>query len=291
MRMLSERMHPEPPPNVLIKKEVSLKLRNQVRHKMRGYLDHEVNICYPVSVFCTNDEVESICYEYEFNKGIGPYNHYSFEYLDKLLMESKPVDFLDLVDITCNVLHNSRNFKGEFGNEFEEDLDEILRRNHMGYRVGEGELIPITDPAMAEEVIMPAFRILHRHGLDKARGELLAAFRHYGDGDYPGALSSAYKALETVIETCLNKKSVDFDPREKTTAKIDRLVRSGIVPNHLQDSMNSLSKMLGAVGNVRNNMSGHGSATERTIPESLVQYQLDMAASSILYLVRSVFGD
>ena len=285
MTLLSERMDPEPPPNVLIKKDVSDKLRNQVRHIAKNHLDR-----IPEYGSCPNF-VHLICVGYEFEKGWGPRKSYPFSHLDALLCNTKPMDFLDLVDIMCQTLYKSPYFSQESWNAFGREVDHVLRTNHMGYRVGEGELIPITDPVMAEEAIMPAFLILHRHGLDKARGELLAAFRHYGDGDYPGALSSAYKALETVIETCLNKKSVDFDPREKTTAKIDRLVRSGIVPNHLQDSMNSLSKMLGAVGNLRNNMSGHGSATEKTIPESLVQYQLDMAASSILYLVRSVFGD
>ena len=285
MMLLSERMNPEPPPNVLVKDEVSDKLRNQIRHIAKIHLE---------SKFGYDDKselVHIICFGYDFQKGREPRSSYPFSYLDALLCKTKPVDFLDLVDVMCQTLHESPYFHSRSWNSFKNELDEILRMNYMGYRVGEGELIPITDPVMAEEVIMPAFLILHRHGLDKARGELLDAFRHYGDGKFPDALSSAYKALETIIETCLKARSVDFDPREKTTAKIDKLVGSGILPSHLQDSMNFLSKMLGAVGNVRNNMSGHGSADEKVVPESLVQYQLDMAASSILYLVRSVFGE
>ena len=285
MSLLSERIDPEPPPNVLIRKDVSAKLRNQVRHIAKNHLDR-----MPEYSSCPNF-VHLICVEYEFEKGWGPRKSYPFSYLDTLLCNTKPVDFLDLVDVMCQTLHESPYFHSRSWNSFKIELDEILRKNHMGYRVGEGELIPITDPVMAEEVILPAFLTLHRHGLDKARGELLDAFHHYGDGEYSDALSSACKALETVIETCLKARSVDFDPKGKTTAKIDKLVGSGILPNHLQDSMNSLSKMLGAVGNVRNNMSGHGSADEKVVPESLVQYQLDMAASSILYLVRSVFGE
>ena len=41
MRLLSERMNPEPPPNVLTTDVVSDKLRNQIRHIAKHYLDHE----------------------------------------------------------------------------------------------------------------------------------------------------------------------------------------------------------------------------------------------------------
>lgn len=285
MILLSERMNPEPPPNVLIRDDVSLKLRNQIRHIAKIHLDR---IPMPGSQF---DLVDTICFIYRFDKGWEPRDSYSFSHLDSLLSKTKPVDFLDLVDIMCQVLYRNAYFGPESWNSFQSELDHIMISNHMGYRVSEGKLIPITEPMIANEVIMPAFQILHKHNLDKAREELMAAFRHYGDGEYPDALSSAYKALETVIETCLIKRSIDFNPGEKTTAKIDKLVQSGLLPNYLQDSMNSLSKMLGAVGNIRNNTSGHGSATEKVIPESLVQYQLDIAASSILYIVRSVFGE
>ena len=285
MILLSERMNPEPPPNVLIRDDVSLKLRNQIRHIAKIHLDR---IPMPGSQF---DLVDTICFIYRFDTGWEPRDSYSFSHLDSLLSKTKPVDFLDLVDIMCQVLYRNAYFGPESWNSFQSELDHIMISNHMGYRVSEGKLIPITEPMIANEVIMPAFQILHKHNLDKAREELMAAFRHYGDGEYPDALSSAYKALETVIETCLIKRSIDFNPGEKTTAKIDKLVQSGLLPNYLQDSMNSLSKMLGAVGNIRNNTSGHGSATEKVIPESLVQYQLDIAASSILYIVRSVFGE
>ena len=283
--LLSERINPEIPPNVLIREDVSLKLRNQIRHIAKNHLDR---MPMPGSQF---DFVNTICSIYRFDKGWEPRDSYPFSHLDSLLSKTKPVDFLDLVDIMCQVLYKNAYFGSESWNTFQNELNHILTSNYMGYRVSDGKLIPITEPVMANKVIMPAFLILHKHNLDKAREELLAAFCHYGDGEYPDALSSAYKALETVIEMCLIKRSVDFNPREKTTAKIDKLVQSGLLPNHLQDSMNSLSKMLGTVGNIRNNMSGHGSATEKVIPESLVQYQLDMAASSILYIVRSVFGE
>ncbi len=285
MILLSERMNPEPPPNVLIRDDVSLKLRNQIRHIAKNHLDR---IPMPGSQF---DLVDTICFRYRFDKGWEPRDSYSFSHLDSLLSKTEPVDFLDLVDIMCQVLYTNAYFGPESWNSFQSELDHIMISNHMGYRVSEGKLIPITEPMIANEVIMPAFQILHKHNLDKAREELMAAFCHYGDGEYPDALSSAYKALETVIETCLIKRSIDFNPGEKTTAKIDKLVQSGLLPNYLQDSMNSLSKMLGAVGNIRNNTSGHGSATEKVIPESLVQYQLDIVASSILYIVRSVFGE
>ena len=179
MTLLSERMDPEPPPNVLVRYEVSDKLRNQVRHIAKIHLE---------SVFEHHDKselVHIICFGYDFQKGREPRGSYPFSYLDALLCKTKPMDFLDLVDFMCQTLYKSPYFRARSWNSFENELDEILRRNHMGYRVGEGELIPITDPVMAEEAIMPAFLILHRHGLDKARGELLAAFRHYGEATIP----------------------------------------------------------------------------------------------------------
>lgn len=283
MSLLSERMNPKSPPNVLVRDDVSQKLRNQVRHIVKNYLGF-----IPIFDVRTN-LVNQICVKYEFEKGWGPRDSYSFSYLDTLLCKTQSVDFLDLVDIICQVLYNNKCLDPELLNAFKEVLNDVLRSNYMGYRVAEDKLIPITDPAMAENVIMPAFLILQTHGLNKARGELMAAFRHFGDGEFADALNSAYKALETIIEMCLNRQGVDFDAREKTTKKIEKLVQSGMLPSYLQDSTMSLSKMLESSGNVRNNVSGHGSATEKKIPESLVQYQLDMTASSILYLVESVF--
>ena len=291
MRLLSERMNPEPPPNVLTTDVVSDKLRNQIRHIAKHYLDHENKAYGSPFIFFTDDEIASICHIYEFNKGIGPLRNYTFKYIDELLVNTKSIDYFDLIDIICLVLHKSQNFKNNFGDNFEKDLNDTLRENYIGYRIAEGMLVPITEPVMAEEVILPAFHVMHRHGLFKPMDELHSAFRHYGDGNFADALNSASKALETVIEMCLRKRSVEFEKGEKTSKKIDRLVQSEMVPSNLQDSMNSLSKMLGAVGNIRNDMSGHGSATEKEIPENLVQYQLDMAASSILYLVKTVYGN
>lgn len=286
MKLLSKRMNPEPPPNVLTTDEVSDTFRNQFRHIAKHYLNHEMPY-----IFNTTEELWSICHTYEFEKGIEPLRDYTFRYLDELLRNTRSIDFLDLIDIVCIVLHNSNNFKCQFGNNFEKELNNILRRNYMGYQVTKGMLVPITEPMIAERVIMPAFLVMHRHGLVKPMEELHSAFRHYGDGEFADALNSASKALETVIELCLNKRSIEFEKGEKTSRKIERLVQSEIVPTNLMDSINSLSKMLGAVGNIRNDRSGHGSATKKAIPEGLVQYQLDMAASSILYLVRTVYGN
>lgn len=55
---------------------------------------------------------------------------------------------------------------------------------------------------------------------------------------------------------------------------------------YLFENYNKLIDLIKVPGEIRNKNAGHGSVDSKTIPDCLVKYEIDLVASSILFLVR-----
>lgn len=284
-KLLSERMNPKPIPNVLVTDQASDKFRNQIRHIIYRLFNN------PNPIFHSNDVAESICSEFMFLKGGSHYDssyHDFVEIIDEALQELPPEDLFDLIDIICLKVSEDPFFICFYG-EFEKNVNDVLRSNSIGYKLVEGMLVPFTEEVEAEELIVPAFRILNRHKLNAASEYLSNSFDYLEDGNYEEAITSAFKAFESVLESVLTKCGISFNKKDTTARKIDLLTSSGLYPSYLESSVQALNNLLKAPNSVRNNESGHGSSEAKDIEVCMVQYEIDMVTSSILFLVRLHF--
>ena len=284
-KLLSERMDPKPIPNVLVTDQASEKFRNQICHTIYRLFNN------PNLNFHSNDVAESICSEFMFLKGGPHYDspHHDFvEIIDEALQKLPPEDLFDFIDIICFKVSEDPYFMC-FYDEFEEDINDVLRSNSIGYKLVEGMLVPFTEEVEAEELIVPAFRILNRHKLNAASEYLSRSFDYLEDGNYEEAVTSAFKAFESVLESVLTKCGIAFDKKDTTARKIDLLTSNGLYPSYLESSAQALNNLLKSPNSVRNNESGHGSSEAKDIEVCMVQYEIDMVTSSILFLVRLHF--
>ena len=226
-----------------------------------------------------------------FLKG-GPHYDSSFhdfvEIIDNALKRLPPKDLFDFIDIICVKVSKSP-FMMCFYSQFEEDVNDVLKNNSIGYKLVDGMLVPFTEEVEAKELIVPAFRILKRHKLDKASEYLSRSFDYLEDGNYEEAITSAFKAFESVLESVLIKCGIPLNKKDTTARKIDLLTSDDLFPSYLESSVQALNNLLKAPNSVRNNESGHGSSEARDIETCLVQYEIDMVTSSILFLVRLHF--
>lgn len=278
-------MNPKPIPNVLVTDQASEKFRNQMRHIIYRLFNN------PNVINRSNDAAESICSDFMFLKG-GPHYDSSFhdfvEIIDNALKRLPPEDLFDFIDIICVKVSKSP-FMMCFYSQFEEDVNDVLKNNSIGYKLVDGMLVPFTEEVEAKELIVPAFRILKRHKLDKASEYLSRSFDYLEDGNYEEAITSAFKAFESVLESVLIKCGIPLNKKDTTARKIDLLTNDGLFPSYLESSVQALNNLLKAPNSVRNNESGHGSSEARDIKTCLVQYEIDMVTSSILFLVRLHF--
>lgn len=285
LRLLSERMNPKPIPNVLVTDQASDKFRNQMRHILNRLFNN------PNTINHSNDVAESICSDFMFLKGGSPYDsqyHNFVEIIDQGLQKLSPKDLFDFIDIICLKVSEDPYFMC-FYDEFEENVNDVLRNNSIGYKLVGGMLVPFTEEVEAERLIVPAFRILKRHKLNVASEYLSRSFDYLEDGNYEEAVTSAFKAFESVLESVLTKCGISFNKKDTTARKIDLLTSNGLYPSYLESSVQSLNNLLKAPNSVRNNESGHGSSKAKDIKVCMVQYEIDMVTSSILFLVRSHF--
>ena len=284
-KLLSERMNPKPIPNVLVTDQASEKFRNQVRHILNRLFKN------PNGINRSSDVAESICSDFVFLKGDSPYDSPYYDFvgiIDEGLQKLPPEDLFDFIDIICLKVSEDPYYMC-FYDKFEEDINDVLRSNSIGYKLVEGMLVPFTEEVEAEELIVPAFRVLHRHKLYAASDYLSNSFDYLENGNYEEALTSAFKAFESVLESVLTKCDVSFDKKDTTARKIDLLTSNGLYPSYLESSAQALNNLLKAPNSVRNNESGHGSSEAKDIEVCMVQYEIDMVTSSILFLVRLHF--
>lgn len=85
-------------------------------------------------------------------------------------------------------------------NDFEHAANEILQREHSGYRFITHVLSPISDPVELDEV--QAAALLHGRGVDGARKHIHAALQLFSkrpNADYRNAIKEAISAIESIV--------------------------------------------------------------------------------------------
>lgn len=278
-KLLSERMNPSPPPNVLIMDDVSDKLCNQVIFVIRAHLSRCDCINLPRLYYSAIDN-------YDYYAGNDPDRKCDEDTMYDMLRGMYSTDFLDFLDVICNTLLSDPFFSGCFGEQFIHDINDVMISNSMGYIIAGDQLIPNTDIKEAEEIIIPAFHTLSSLGMNSSFEYLELSYEHYKNRNNPEAILSAFKALESTVEFLLKRLSVDHSAEDRIVKKIKLLIENLGIQTYLMEDFNKLIDLMKCPGEIRNKLSGHGNADIINVPDYFVKYEIDLVASNILFLVR-----
>lgn len=280
---LSERMNPKPPPNVLITNEVPECFRNQFELLFNRIMSSSRN--------ARGIDLEGIAEDFGYGKGY-PISEYrgkdGFSVISGWLESLSDHDYLDFLDFLCSALYESQI---KYFDEFEEDVNDSLKSNSMGYTMVNGQLIPLTEPKETEEIVAPALILLDKFELDDAEEYLRNAYDLFRDGKNEEAVVSADKALENVIESSLEKLRIEFEKRDKPVNKLRLLIKNSNMPEYMESSLESLVTIMTLPGTIRNNNGGHAQPKGMVTDDSLVKYEIDLVCSTVLFIVRNVYGD
>lgn len=277
-KLLSERINPQPLPNVLITDVVSDKLRNQIRYFIRcfqvSYDDGPYQELYRLAIdrwrFCT---------------GLGPDVTINNDLMDDMLIIMEPKEFFDFLDVICHVYLNDLSFNSLYGRQFRTGLNDILISNSVGFIVVGTQLVPNTDLKEADEIIFPAYHTLSELDLVVVSHHLEDAYEHFKNHKNIDAVLSAHKALESMVDSLLERTDTKTQ-KQDFASKVRALSTVIGLESLLSDNISGLFNMITQSCPIRNKYSGHGSAEEIKIPDSLVKYEIDLVASNILFLAR-----
>lgn len=274
-KLLSERMNPSPPPNVLITDYVPNKARFQIVYTLNeSFSSHDFDHSQH------SDIMDKSIDKFSFLKGGYPDeadSHYG------TMMSLCDQDFLDLLDIVCNVALNDVYFRYKAA-DFRKKLNDVLISNSMGYTVAESQLIPCTDIREVEEIIVPSFSTMSELGMTGALNHLNEAYDHFKNRKNSEALLSAFKAMEGAIDWLIDKTSAESS--KGIQSKLETLARVLGLDSYLVEDLNKIISILKIPGEIRNKNAGHGSAEITEVEDHLVKFEIDLVASGILFLAR-----
>lgn len=280
-KLLSERMSPSPPPNVLVSDHVPEKARNQILFILKRYFTPHTFQNDSVTIL-----LKESLYYYAFIRGDDPDSKYLSmdEYYVIRMLDDK--ELLDYLDVACFILFNDTYFKIHYWADFMKEINNIFTVNSMGYTIVKNQLIPCTDIKEAEEIIIPSYHTLFELNMDAASRHLDDAYNHFKNRRNQDAILSAFKALESAIEQLLDNTNVTYSKDETTSKKMEKLADKLNMESYLTEDLKKIVSLLKIPGEIRNKNAGHGSVDHHDVEDHLVKYEIDLVASSILFLAR-----
>jgi hypothetical protein len=179
----------------------------------------------------------------------------------------------------------------------DEATDELNARfadHGLGYMFSvEGHrLIRSDSQFMQQEVVEPAWRLLHELGFDGPAEEFAHAhrcFRRGGAKDLEDAITNAAKAVESTAKAICAERRWKHDPGAPLVKLLKVLWDKGLVPTQLNSFFAGLRTALeSGLPPIRNNQGGHGQgARPRDIDDHVVELALNLCASSIVFLCQA----
>ncbi|MEQ7807840.1 STM4504/CBY_0614 family protein [Priestia aryabhattai] len=225
-----------------------------------------------------------------------------------LLGEDDP-ETIDLIDLVFHLINKSiidlnetiRNRSGMRQISMDKDREIVYRlkecikeanyrfkQNNFGYEIIDGQLIKIENQMVHKEVIKPAIQLLFDEGFETASNEFLQAHEHYRKGEYTDAIVDAGRAFESTMKIICDKKNYPYSQKDTANVLINKLVTNNLLPSNLQNHFSHLWNTLSCgLPTIRNANGGHGQGVQSNqVPESLVNFSINLAASNIVFLVK-----
>lgn len=189
-------------------------------------------------------------------------------------------------------------------------INKIFEEERIGYELTEQQRIETTnDPATFLGRLLPggkSFRPVHPRIIRKdqhdthliavkpalaalggprfatANSELLKAFEHVQDGDYPEAITSCGAAFESVMKTICDAKGWQFDPCKDTCSKLAEVCRGNLFFPFYTEVMKN-------VGTIRNNLGsvhGRGASPPHKADREHAEHMIAMTCAHITFLIK-----
>ena len=169
------------------------------------------------------------------------------------------------------------------------ELNARFQEHGVGFQLVSGRILRNDSEYVHAEAVKPALALLAEKPYAGANKEFLSAHEHYRHGRYEEAIADALKSVESVLKAICTKRVWPYAQTDSAKTLLDTAFAKGLVPTYLQSEFTALRSTLeSGVPTVRNKQAGHGQGVLlRQVPEHLAAYILHLAASGILFLVRS----
>ncbi|ENX04555.1 STM4504/CBY_0614 family protein [Acinetobacter modestus] len=225
---------------------------------------------------------------------------YRAEFINGFLSEKdfeKAMDYIELAFRVANNIAKNEDYENSVkrcgfdvvNQNAIEELNYRFDEHGLGYQFVEGEIIRRDNTFTHSEIVKPSLGVLAGKRFSGASLEFHKAHEHYRKGKYHEALNECLKAFESTMRIICNQQKWSI----KDTATASTLIRvcfdNHLIPSFWESKFTSLKTLLeSGVPTVRNKLSGHGAgAEEKKIPRYIVEYAINMTASTILFLVQA----
>lgn len=228
------------------------------------------------------------------------YHGYNLEFINGFLSEKNVLKAIDYIELACRFANNiSKDEKyaynverysfDEITNNAIEELNYRFNEHSLGYQFVEGQIIRRDNTFTHSEIIKPSLEILSRKRFKGASVEFHKAHEHYRKGKYHEALNECLKAFESTMRIICDKQKWTVKSNATASTLIKVCFEKQLIPAFWESKFTSLRTLLeSGVPTARNKLSGHGAgAEEKEIPRYIVEYALNMTASTILFLVEA----
>lgn len=212
---------------------------------------------------------------------------------------TKYENVLDIIEAVFNIVEDY--YEKYYPNKEQrnlviEELNHRFRENSVGYEYVNRKIIRVDRRIVHNEIIKPAIRLLYEEEFRGASDEFMKAHEYYKKEEYKDAILYAGKAFESTMKTICENLKFEYK-KDKDTANrlIKILCDNDLIPASLKNHFDGVDKIIDGTKNslecglpvIRNKTSGHGQGNEVIkIPESLVTYALNLAATNIVLLVN-----
>lgn len=297
-KLFSERNTDEPIHDVFQYEYIPEKLRIQIIHLLNETFTEDNYIEDDMSYYFWERTEKMIKKEMGILKLEG---YASKESVIKFLIKESDTRTIDTIDIISFIINDFINIiedetqppKPEevvMLEKLENCITEINYRfaqNSVGYEIINGQLIRIDNQLVHQEVIKPAIKLLFEEGFKTASEEFYQAHEHYRKREYSDAIVDAGKAFESTMKIICDKKGYQYAQKDTANILINKLISNNLLPSNMQNHFNQLWNTLSCGLPTLRNPNGHGQGIQKIeVPESVVNFAINLAASNIVFLVR-----
>lgn len=205
---------------------------------------------------------------------------------------------LDVIELCFAIINNyvrTSDFRNSTCNhalEPDEAISELnvrFRENGIGYQFESNQIMRLDSDFIHSEAVRPVLRVLSDYRYKGANEEFLTAHEHYREGNHEECLVECCKAFESTMKTICELRGWAYNRTDTAKGLIATCLSNGLIPSYLDNQLTSLRTLFeSGIPTVRNKTGGHGQGAElRVVPEYFARYVLNLAATTILFLVEA----
>ncbi|AFY99271.1 STM4504/CBY_0614 family protein [Calothrix sp. PCC 6303] len=221
--------------------------------------------------------------------------YYAKDLIQFLLSTSNTEEVLDVVELSFLVIYvcdrqGEKTYYGKITpDEALEELNARFKEHGVGYQFESGKIIRVDSQIIHNNAVKPVLHLLNDERFKGANEEFLQAHEHYRHKRYKECLNDCLKALESTMKTICEHQGWKYESTDTAKKLISICFQNNLIPTYLETQFSTLRQNLeSGISTIRNKLGGHGQGSQQiTVPEYFASYQLNMTASTILFLVQA----